>query len=409
MISDSTKRLGMLFESSRQKGKEGLPLLSVTLNDGLVIRDFLDRRMKTNLTPSEHLMVQEGDIAYNMMRVWQGALGRAFMNGLVSPAYVVLRPTQKIDSFYAEYLFKTPRLIYLFWAYSYGLTKDRLRLYYKDFSRIPITIPKIGEQRKIAKILSTWDKAIATTEKLIATSKQQKKALMQQLLTGKRRLLNPETGRMFEGEWNEVRIKDVIKSLDAGISVNSEDDKDINSEFKILKTSCVSLGIFDRQEAKSVKDSLEIKRLKEPVLSNSIIISRMNTPLLVGANAYIKYAPNNTFLPDRLWQVKSRGTVNVRWLGYWFSSSHTRYILRSNATGTSGSMKNITKPDVMSMRVQLPTLPEQQKIAQVLRIADQEIELLQYKLAHFQQEKKALMQQLLTGKRRVKIDDVEAV
>lgn len=277
--------------------------------------------------------------------------------------------------------------------------------------KVKVPIPPLPEQRKIAKILSTWDKAIATTEKLIAASKQQKKALMQQLLTGKKRLVNPETGRVFEGEWEEVRVKDVVKSLDAGVSVNSEDDKDITSEFKILKTSCVSLGVFDEKEAKSVNDSLEIGRLKEPVLDNAIIISRMNTPLLVGANAYVKCAPKNMFLPDRLWQIKANsGVVNVCWLGYWFSSSHARYVLRSNATGTSGSMKNITKPDVMSMKLLFPSLAEQQKIAQALTAADQEIEHLESKLAHFQQEKKALMQQLLTGKRRVKVDsEVEAV
>ena len=175
MVSNSETHLGDFFKSSRKKGMDGLPLLSVTLNDGLVIRDNLDRRTETNLEASEHLLVQSGDIAYNMMRVWQGALGRATVNGLVSPAYVVLRPTEEIDSLYAEYLFKTSRMIYLFWAYSYGLTKDRLRLYFNDFARIPVEIPELQEQKKIAQILSTWDKAITTTGQLLANSQQQKK------------------------------------------------------------------------------------------------------------------------------------------------------------------------------------------------------------------------------------------
>ncbi|TKF29317.1 restriction endonuclease subunit S [Enterovibrio norvegicus] len=279
----------------------------------------------------------------------------------------------------------------------------------EDVCGFEVVLPPLPEQRKIAKILSTWDKAITTTEKLIATSKQQKKSLMQQLLTGKKRLVNPETGKVFEGEWEEFRVKDLVHSLDAGVSVNSDDDGDLSCDYKILKTSCVSSGIFRSSHTKSVKDTVEISRLKEPVLSDSIVISRMNTPFLVGANAYIEIAPANTFLPDRLWQVKPKmGLVYTRWLAYWFGSDHIRHSIRANATGTSGSMKNITKTDVFAIKVEKPTYEEQQKIASVLTAADTEIELLEAKLVHLKQEKKALMQQLLTGKRRVKVDEAEA-
>ena len=207
---------------------------------------------------------------------------------------------------------------------------------------------------------------------------------------------------MVPSGWDERRVKDVVKSLDAGISVNSEDDKDLSAGFKILKTSCVSKGVFESTEVKSVKEVVEVKRLKEPVLSNSIIISRMNTPLLVGANAYIESAPKNTFLPDRLWQVKPKySKVDMCWLGYWFGSRHTRYTLSSNATGTSGSMKNITKPDVMSMRLLLPPLPEQRKIAKILSTWDNAIATTEKLIETSKQQKKALMQQLLTGKKRL--------
>ncbi len=180
--------LGEFFSSSRKKGSDGQPLLSVTLHKGLVHRDEIEKRTATNLAPEEHLLVEEGDIVYNMMRMWQGAFGRANFSGIVSPAYIVLRPRQNIDSKYAEHYFNTPRMIYLFWAYSYGLTKDRLRLYYNDFKRIPVDVPSVLEQRKTSEILSTWDRTIRTTEQLLINSQQQKKSLMQQLLTGKRRV-----------------------------------------------------------------------------------------------------------------------------------------------------------------------------------------------------------------------------
>ena len=207
---------------------------------------------------------------------------------------------------------------------------------------------------------------------------------------------------MVPNGWREGKVKDLVKSLDAGVSVNSEDDGNINSEFKILKTSCVSTGIFRPKKAKSVVDSKEVARLKEPVKADSIIISRMNTPALVGANGYVETEILNSFLPDRLWQVKPRDNkVNMKWLGYWFSSSHTRYALSSTATGTSGSMKNITKPDVLNIKINIPPLPEQQKIAKVLSTWDKAISTTERLIENSTQQKKALMQQLLTGKKRL--------
>jgi len=206
---------------------------------------------------------------------------------------------------------------------------------------------------------------------------------------------------MVPSGWSEGRVKDLVKSLDAGVSVNSEDDGYTESRYKILKTSSVSKGIFDYSKTKSVTESSEVSRLKEPVLADTIIISRMNTPTLVGANGYITYAIKDTFLPDRLWQAKPKDkSVNMRWLGYWFSSGHTRYALSAMATGTSGSMKNITKPDVLNIRIEIPPLPEQKKIAKILSTWDKAISTTEALINNSKQQKKALMQQLLTGKKR---------
>ena len=210
---------------------------------------------------------------------------------------------------------------------------------------------------------------------------------------------------MVPNGWREGRVSDLIKSLNAGVSVNSEDDGNLNSSHKILKTSCVSNGIFDPNETKTVVEENEISRLKEPVLCDSIIISRMNTPALVGANGYIENGIENTYLPDRLWQAKPKNNdVNMKWLGYWFASSHTRYTLSSTATGTSGSMKNITKSDVLNIKIDIPPLPEQRKIAKILSTWDKAISTTERLIDSSKQQKKALMQQLLTGKKRL-LDD----
>lgn len=206
MPYEGSQRLGDLFRSRREKGTPGLTTLSVTLNDGLVDRESLDRKTDTTLEDEAHLLVRKGDIAYNMMRMWQGASGLAQKDGLVSPAYVVLAPKKGIDSQYASYLFKSQRMIYLFWAYSHGLTLDRLRLYYDDFARIPVTVPSVKEQAKITAILSVWDKAIEVADKLISESQSQRKGVS-------RLLLRAPTKMSDSGKWKTRSIRDVADVL----------------------------------------------------------------------------------------------------------------------------------------------------------------------------------------------------
>lgn len=382
MASNPGSHLGEYFKSSRKKGEEGLPLLSVTLNDGLVVREQLDRRTETNLGANEHLLVQSGDIAYNMMRVWQGALGRASINGLVSPAYVVLRPTAKIDSLYAEYLFKTPRMIYLFWAYSYGLTKDRLRLYFSDFSRIKVAIPDLRQQKKIGEILSTWDRAITTTEHLLANSQQQKKALMQQLLTGKKRLLD-KNGVRFSGEWRRHNLSDVAMIV-MGSSPKSEAYNDRRKGLPLLQGNA---DIKDRRSCPRVYTT-EITKECSP---GDILLS-VRAP--VGSVALSQHA---ACIGRGIASIKAKIGECQEFLYQYFLWFEPRW----SALSQGSTFESINSNEIKSLAFKAPGLVEQQKIAEVLSIADQEITALQKKLDLLRQEKKALMQQLLTGKCRV--------
>ncbi len=159
-------------------------MYSVTMNSGMVKRSSLDRRVESELTPEQHLLVRRNDIAYNMMRMWQGVSGLAPSDGLVSPAYVVLRPLEGIDPLFASYLFKLPETIRLFHRYSQGLTNDRLRLYYDQFAEIRLPIPEdIEEQRRIAKLLSSIDQRIRQTELFITSLRRTKAALCQKIFS----------------------------------------------------------------------------------------------------------------------------------------------------------------------------------------------------------------------------------
>jgi type I restriction enzyme S subunit len=177
------------FERRVERGKPGLPIMSIVMKDGLVERSAVDRRVESNLSAERHALVCKGDITYNMMRMWQGVLGRASFDCLVSPAYVVLKPKDTVDTRFAEWLFRDKRSILKFRRYSRGIVDDRLRLYAHDMFPIEFAFPEsLDEQHRIAEILDAHDARIRAEEAYRDKLKLQKTALMQDLLTGEKRV-----------------------------------------------------------------------------------------------------------------------------------------------------------------------------------------------------------------------------
>jgi len=209
----------------------------------------------------------------------------------------------------------------------------------------------------------------------------------------------------FEGAWKQDPLSQYIGSLDAGVSVNSGDRPATGSELGILKTSAVSGGIFNREENKIVEQIEEVARLKTPVQGDTIIISRMNTPKLVGENAYVKTSNPSLFLPDRLWAAKGKAQSSMRFLSYILGGGRTRRRISDLGTGTSGSMKNIAKKDVLALEVIVPTLSEQNKIAGFLGAVDTNITQLAKKKRLLEDYKNGCMQQLFSQKIRFKDTD----
>lgn len=203
-------------------------------------------------------------------------------------------------------------------------------------------------------------------------------------------------------EWECGALSEIVSGLKAGVSVNSDDSPAKENEFGVLKTSAVTYGIFDVTANKRILKA-ELSRAKISPKKGSVIISRMNTPTFVGANSYIDKDYPNLKLPDRLWmmQVKNTKENHPRWLGYLMSSPHMRFTLSNRATGTSGSMKNITKGDVLSIQHPKPSQSEQEGISEVLECWDKAIRELESKIEKKRNIKKGLMQVLLSGERRL--------
>ena len=245
------------------------------------------------------------------------------------------------------------------------------------------------EEDRIAQILSTWDNAISVTEKLLTNSQLQKKALMQQLLTGKKRLLNENGGR-FIGEWCTCTLSEVAHII-MGSSPKSEAYNDNglglpliqgNADIK-CRVSCPRVYTSDITKECSPGDIL--LSVRAPV--GTVALSQHKACIGRGISA-----------------IKSKRKMSQSFLYQWFLWFEPKWCYLSQGS----TFESINSDEIKTLKLSVPNFEEQQKIATVLSAADDEIATLEKKLACLKDEKKALMQQLLTGKRRVKIDEAVA-
>lgn len=170
---------------------------------------------------------------------------------------------------------------------------------------------------------------------------------------------------MYNG-WHPGEFRDCLAEITSGKSVNSIDEPATNGSCGVLKISCVYNGYFDPRENKRVIEA-EKGLVKCSTRKGSIVVSRVNTASLVGASGLVEDDYPNLFLPDRLWLVTPNSKVDTRWFALVAGSPEIRRRLSDAASGTSASMKNISQETFLSMPVTIPPLPEQRKIAEVLR------------------------------------------
>ena len=180
--------LGDLFTERDETNCVKLTLLSITADRGVIPRTDVDRKDTSNENKSLYKRIAPGDIGYNTMRMWQGVSAVSRYEGIVSPAYTICIPGPNIDADFVGYLFKYPPVVHLFYRFSQGLVDDTLNLKFYHFAQIRVRIPSVKEQRKIAELFSKCDEEIEVLRKQLDALKQQKKGVMQKLLTGEVRV-----------------------------------------------------------------------------------------------------------------------------------------------------------------------------------------------------------------------------
>lgn len=377
------RRGDALFTSSRAKGKAGLPIYSVTLTNGLVPRDSLERRMEGDAADELNLKAVKGDLVYNMMRMWQGAVGLADTECMVSPAYVVLRSKNSTDSLFFSYNFKRARPLYDLWAYSYGLTEDRLRLYYKDFSLISFVVPELKEQQKIASFLSTVDSKLTKLRGKRDLLETYKRGMMQKLFSQDLRF-KAEDGSEFP-EWKPGKLGDYAK-FSKGAGVSRSDISDTGSNL------CIRYGELYTDYSEIITTVIS----KTNIDRDSLILSKAGDVIIPSSGETREDIATASCVMQS--GVALGGDLNIlrtnfdgRYLAYYLKNYKWRDIA---AIAQGSSVVHLYSSQLASLKVEYPVIEEQQKIADCLSAIDKKIDAVAQQIAQMDTFKQGLLQKM---------------
>lgn len=363
--------------------------------------------------------INKGDIVIHGMDGFAGAMGISKSTGKGSPVLVVCNPKGDDVARYIVYYLRCLAMTDVFLALATGIRERSCDLRWKKIAELPFLRPTTAEQKKIADYLDKEcgyiDEMVALQELMIEELKSYKQSVITETVT---RGLNPKAPMHksdidwigdIPQEWTVSKLKYIIRFIESGVSVNAGNVSANINEVGVLKTSSVSKYIFDVKENKTV-NAEELDRVSCPVRRNTIIVSRMNTPELVGACGYVDKDYDNIYLPDRLWQVHFNDYICVKFVWYVLRSSYIRNYYSSLSVGSSSSMQNISQSQFSNALIALPSsIKEQQEICSLLDKKCSEIESLitikQAKIEELKKYKKSIIYEYVTGKKEVPYGD----
>lgn len=253
----------------------------------------------------------------------------------------------------------------------------------EEYGNLPIPCPPIKEQQKIVEVLETWDKAIQLTRKLIEQKELQKKYLMQQLLTGRTRL------KGFTGKWKKVHLENMLYEVDKRTTCNNQ--------YQIM--SVTKNGIYSQQEYFDKQIASENNIGYKILRRSNIVFSPMN--LWMGSIGFFQKDIGIVSPAYKIFSINPKIAL-FDFLRYFMTTPKMLYLYKINSEmGASIVRRNLDINGLLSSDVFIPSIKEQYAIAKVISTSDKQVDLLKQKLVKLEEQKKGLMQILLTGKVRL--------
>lgn len=352
-----------------------------------------------NILVKTQFYIRENNFVISKRQVSHGAFGLVPANldgAIVSNEYNVFKTDEtKINTKFLRYYARHPKFWQSFYSYSDGIHIEKLLFKTTSWLKQRFPFPTLKEQEIIAQILSTWDEAIVKQEELIKEKEQLKKGLMQKLLSGEVRFDG------FNDEWEEYTLGNIGKAF-SGLSGKTAEDFGHGDDRYITYKS-----IFDSSE-------IDLNRLENVYIGTNenqnlvqfgdvFFTISSETPEEVGMSSVLLQEVKNTYLNSFCfgYRINNFNILEPSFARFYFRSFYMRDKLMRLAQGSTRF--NLSKNKVLKLKVKLPSHVEQQKIAEVLSLVDNELTLLKNEFKELKLQKKGLMQQLLTGEVRVKV------
>ena len=371
---------GELFKERKEKGQDYLPILTLSIHTGISDHELDDeestKKVKRSEDKSLYKRVYPKDLAFNMMRAWQGAFGVSKVDGMISPAYIVAEPIKEINADYLNYYIQTARFIGAANNLSYGVTDFRKRLYWNSFCKIKMHLPSLEEQKKIAALLVSIDNMIDKQKELISAWEERKKGVMQKLFTREVRF-KADDGSDFP-EWKEKKLSELFKKV---IEKNRLDLPPL--------TIVQGYGTIrrDESERRIAYDEKGLKNYKAVQKDDFIVHLR-------SFEGGLEIANQDGIVSPAYHVYRGNGEVHpLFYYPYFRSSSFIKGKLAICVTGVRDG-KNIEMGAFDELLIPHPCPEEQKKIADCLSSLDEVIEKQKSTLAAWKELKKGLLQQM---------------
>lgn len=382
------RKLGDCFIERVESMPDG-ELISVTINDGIKKFSELGRHDNSNEDKSKYKKVCVGDIAYNSMRMWQGASGYSPYEGIVSPAYTVLLPNLGINSKCLAYQFKLPEMIHIFQINSQGITSDNWNLKYPALSQIEILISiDEEEQSKIAEYFTQLDNLITLYQRKYEKLSNVKKSMLEKMFPKNGSNVPEIRFKGFTEAWEQCKLGEVGTTYTGLSGKTKEDFGHGNGKFvTYMNVFSNAVGFLDMTEAVEIDDS------QNKVLFGDVLFTTSSeTPEEVGMSSVWLGNAENTYLNSFCFGYRPMVEFNPYYLAYMLRSSSMRKNITFLAQGIS--RYNISKNKMMDIEMPIPNIEEQKQIGSYFRSLDNLITLHQLKLEKLKNIKKSMLKKM---------------
>ena len=360
--------LGDIYTERNERGNDSLQILSVSIHDGVsdgeLDEEGLGKVVRRSEDKSTYKHVYEGDLVFNMMRAWQGAIGVVKTEGMISPAYISAIPNASVYPPFMDYVLRRKEAIDQINNLSYGVTDFRKRLYWDSFVKVKCHLPSVEEQKRITDTLESLDRYILLNQRQCDDLRELKKYMLQKMFPNEGEKVPEIRFAGFEGEWEQRKLGDMGTTF-TGLSGKTKEDFG-HGDAKFV----TYMNVFSNPVADLLKtESVEIDRSQNAVQYGDVFFTTSSeTPEEVGMSSVWLENVENTYLNSFCFGYRPSVEIDPNYMAYMLRSDIVRKRIIYLAQGIS--RYNISKNKVMEIEVPIPQLSEQKRIGEYFATLD---------------------------------------